>query len=192
MKVIDAAGHSRLSREIALVSHLPAGMTAPLLAEALDHGGFDGVAPVFAEIDRASWHGVVPNGVIKGLKAIARGAPSFARADVPVHADCHWGNWTARQGTVTALLDFEWPRFGEPMHDWFFLARFSGEHMQAAVDVITGATGIEPDCLRAAREVRAASHLVFDLGAEITRGGDPAELVAALHELVVDRVWWKK
>jgi hypothetical protein len=32
VKVIDAARHSRLDREIALAPHLPAGLTAPLLA----------------------------------------------------------------------------------------------------------------------------------------------------------------
>lgn len=32
VKVIDAGGHSRLNREIALAPHLPSGLTAPLLA----------------------------------------------------------------------------------------------------------------------------------------------------------------
>jgi hypothetical protein len=41
---------------------------------------------------------------------------------------------------VTALLDFEWARFGEPADDWFFLARFSGPHMEAVLDVIARAT----------------------------------------------------
>ena len=31
VKIIDAAGHSRLDREIALAPYLPAGLTAPLL-----------------------------------------------------------------------------------------------------------------------------------------------------------------
>ena len=31
MKIIDATGHSRLAREIALSPHLPAGLTAPPL-----------------------------------------------------------------------------------------------------------------------------------------------------------------
>jgi len=44
---------------------------------------------------------------------------------VPVHADCHWGNWLVHERTVTALLDFEWARFGEPADDWLFLAGFS-------------------------------------------------------------------
>jgi hypothetical protein len=35
LKVIDAAGHSRLDREIALAPHLPASLTAPLLGSGL-------------------------------------------------------------------------------------------------------------------------------------------------------------
>jgi hypothetical protein len=31
VKIIDAAGHSRLDREITLAPHLPTGLTAPLL-----------------------------------------------------------------------------------------------------------------------------------------------------------------
>lgn len=162
-----------------------------ILSEALDHGGFIGQAALFAEIDRVSGHGVLRREVVGGLMAIARGAPPLARTDVPVHADCHWGNWMAHQGTVTALLDFEWARFGEPIDDWYFLARFSGEHMATAVDVITGATGIPHDELRAACEVREAAYLVSDLLVELARSGDPAELVGALHELVIDRVWGK-
>jgi hypothetical protein len=39
VKVIDAARHSRLDREIALAPHLPAGLTAPLLASGLWQSG---------------------------------------------------------------------------------------------------------------------------------------------------------
>jgi hypothetical protein len=35
VKIIDAGDHSRLDREIALVPHLPAGLTAPLLGSGL-------------------------------------------------------------------------------------------------------------------------------------------------------------
>jgi len=38
----------------------------------------------------------------------AERAPLHARAVVPVHADCHRGNWLACDRSVTALLDFEW------------------------------------------------------------------------------------
>ena len=31
--------------------------------------------------------------LLRGLTAIAEGAPKSAVATVPVHADCHWGNW---------------------------------------------------------------------------------------------------
>jgi aminoglycoside phosphotransferase (APT) family kinase protein len=80
-------------------------------------------AALFAEIERlaaADRDAVVPPVLLDGLTAIADSAPPHARAIVPVHADCHWGNWLASEGSVTALLDFEWARFGEPADDWFF------------------------------------------------------------------------
>lgn len=193
VKIIDAAGHSRLRREIALAPHLPAGLTAPLLgtglyrlgahefrytcykrvpgavpgmgmpgvdgvtarllteqavqqlnglhgwipaghaertlSERLDHGGFVSQSALFAEVENLATlnrDGTVPRRLIDGLMAIAERAPLQARAVVPVHADCHWGNWVVSDQSVTALLDFERARFGEPADDWFFLARFSG------------------------------------------------------------------
>ena len=39
VKIIDAAGHSRLDREIALAPHLPTGLTAPLLGSGLSRLG---------------------------------------------------------------------------------------------------------------------------------------------------------
>uniref|UniRef100_UPI001376E11D phosphotransferase n=1 Tax=Streptacidiphilus carbonis TaxID=105422 RepID=UPI001376E11D len=97
------------------------------------------------------------------LSAIAEHAPFQARTTVPVHADCHWGNWLAEDRTVTALLDFEWARFGEPADDWFFLARFSGPHMDTVLDIIARATSTSPEALRAECEVREATYLASDL-----------------------------
>jgi aminoglycoside phosphotransferase (APT) family kinase protein len=189
VKIIDAAGHSRLGRETALAPHLPAGLTAPFLGggicrpatrevryacyarvpgaapgmgmpgvdgvtarlltadavqrlgglhswmpagpaeqtlrEPLDHGGFISQAALCAGIENLAAldrGGIVSRPLLDGLTAIAERAPLHARAVVPVHADCHWGNWLACDQSVTALLDFEWARFGEPA-DWFFLAR---------------------------------------------------------------------
>jgi thiamine kinase-like enzyme len=59
----------------------------------------------------------MPRHLLDGLTAIAERAPLRARSVVPVHADCHWGNWLACDQSVTALLDFEWARFGEPADD---------------------------------------------------------------------------
>jgi aminoglycoside phosphotransferase (APT) family kinase protein len=196
VKIIDAAGHSRLDRETALAPHLPTGLTAPLLtsglhrlgtrevryacytrvpgtspgigmpgvdratarllteqavqrldalhrwtppshaeqtlAETVDHGGFVGKAALVAEIENLAAldrDGIIARHVLDGLTAIAERAPLRSRALVPVHADCHWGNWLADGRSVTALLDFEWARFGDPVDDWFFLARFSGPHL---------------------------------------------------------------
>ncbi|HCA87187.1 MAG TPA: hypothetical protein DEQ61_17935 [Streptomyces sp.] len=264
VKIIDAADHSRLNREIALAPRLPTGLTAPLLdsglhqletrevryacyarmpgaapgmgmpgldgatarslaeeavqrldrlhswtpaghadrtlREPLDHGGFTGRAALFAEVENLTAldrHGAVPPRLLDGLTAIAERAPLHARAVVPVHADCHWGNWLARDRSVTALLDFEWARFGEPVDDWFFLARFSGPHMETVLDVIARATATSPETLRAECEVREATHLASDLRAAFEQPDAPARMAVAadrlreLEELVVGRYWWR-
>jgi aminoglycoside phosphotransferase (APT) family kinase protein len=239
VKLIDATGHSRLDREIALAPHLPTGLTAPLLAGGLhegvryacyaraagtapglglpgvdaataltlaeqaverlrslhtwtpavdaartladvtDDGGFTGRAALVADVKAAD----VPGQVLDGLRVIADRAPPHVRTAVPVHADCHWGNWLAHDGTVTALLDFEWARFGDPLDDWFFLARFSGPHLNAVLDVIAKATGLSQDVLRAECEVREAAYLLSDLRT--------AGTLRDLHDLVVGRLWWR-
>jgi len=168
------------------------------LREPLDHGGFAGRAALLAEIDRLAAlnrDGAVPRRQLDGLMAIADRAPLAAQTVVPVHADCHWGNWLAREGTVTALLDFEWARFGEPADDWFFLARFSGPHLEIVLDVIANATATPQETLRAQCEVREAAHLASDLRSGLERPGPRAGLIAdrlrALEELVVGRHWWR-
>ena len=262
VKIIDAGRHSRLDREIALVPHLPAGLTAPLLAsgrcqletgevryacyarvpgsapgmgmpgtdsataltlaeeavqrlsglhgwtpaghaeqtlgEPLDHGGFVSRAALLAEGENLAAQdrdGIVPRHLLDGLTAIAQRAPLRARAVVPVHADCHWGNWLASGPSVTALLDFEWARFGEPADDWFFLARFSGTHREAVLDVIARATTTSPETLRAQCEVREAAYLASDLRAALeypgTRAAMAADRLRGLEELIDGRSWWR-
>ncbi|MEU9510669.1 phosphotransferase [Micromonospora sp. NPDC048170] len=263
VKIIDATGHSRLNREIALAPHLPSGITAPLLGsglhqlgtgevryacyarvpgaapgmglpgvdaatarllaeeavqrlhvlhgwtppadagqtlgEELDHGGFVSQAALFAEVESLAAldrDGIVPRRLLDGLTAIAERAPSYARAVVPVHADCHWGNWLARDRSVTALLDFEWARFGDPLDDWFFLARFSGPHLEAVLDVVAHATETSLNALRAECEVREACYLAADLRVALQRPGASAPAVADnvrdLEELIVERLWWRR
>jgi hypothetical protein len=96
---------------------------------------------------------------------------------------------------VTALLDFEWARFGEPADDWFFLARFSGPHMETVLDVIARATATPVETLRAQCEVRDAAYLVSDLLVALERSGFPAGMATdrlrALEELIVGRYWWR-
>jgi hypothetical protein len=112
-----------------------------------------------------------------------------------VHADCHWGNWLACDQSVTALLDFEWARFGEPADDWFFLARFSGPHMEVVLDVIARATTTSPDILRAECEVLEAAYLASDLRAALGHPGArpamAADRLRALEELIGERYWWR-
>lgn len=262
VKVIDAADHSRLDREIALVPHLPPGLTAPLLDsgvyrlgthdfryacyacaagtspgmglsgvdavtarrwaeqaverldglhnwtpvghvpqildEPLDHGGFVSQAALLAQVERIAAldrDGIVPRRLLDGLTAIAERAPHPARAIVPVHADCHWGNWLVHDRGVTALLDFEWARYGEPVDDWFFLARFSGPHRETVLEVIAGATTTPLETLRAECEVREAAYLAADLRSALEHPDGSARIAADtlrdLAELVVERSWWR-
>jgi aminoglycoside phosphotransferase (APT) family kinase protein len=266
VKVIEATRHSRLDREIALAPHLPAGITAPLLAsglwhagtlevryacytrargatpgmglpgvdgatacllaeqavqrldglhrwvpagqaeltlrEPLDHGGFVSQAVLLAEVENLAAlnrDGLISARLLDGLTAIAERAPLPAQTTLPVHADCHWGNWLACEQTLTALLDFEWARFGEPVDDWFFLIRFSGPHRQAVLDVIAGATATAPEALRAQCEVREASYLASDLRLALERPATSAgtaayslrDLLAALEDVIIERSWWR-
>ncbi|MDX8144701.1 phosphotransferase [Lentzea sp. BCCO 10_0061] len=156
----------------------PAGL---ILAEVLDHGGFTGRDALVAQTEKLA--GVVPPNVLDGLKAIASRAPEHALNTVPVHADCHWDNWLANGTELTALLDFEWARFGDPLDDWFFLARFSGPHMHAVLEAIADATEIPLDDLRVECEVREASHLIADLPFDHAR-------VLTLLEQLVAGIWW--
>jgi hypothetical protein len=97
---------------------------------------------------------------------------------------------------VTALLDFEWARFGEPADDWFFLVRFSGPHMETVLDVIARATATSPETLRTECEVRDATHLASDLRIAMEHPGAHAPMAAVrlrgLEELVVGRYWWRQ
>jgi hypothetical protein len=261
VKIIDAARHSRLDREITLAPCLPGGLTAPLLRsgiytldgrevryacyarmsgttpgmgmpgvdaatarslagqaierldalhrwvptgaaertlhEPLDHGGFISQAALFAEIDglaRADRDTVVPTVLLDGLTAIADRAPSLARLIHPVHADCHWGNWLAAEGSVTALLDFEWARFGEPADDWFFLIADSGANAETVLDVVAQETSTSPEVLRAACEVREAAYLTADIRLALTHHDDGtaqllAQRLSRLQEVIVQRAW---
>jgi aminoglycoside phosphotransferase (APT) family kinase protein len=169
------------------------------LSESLDHGGFVSQAALFAELNNLATVdrlGIVPGHLLDGLVAVAETAPPHARAVVPVHADCHWGNWLARDANVTALLDFEWARLGEPVDDWFFLIRFSGPHMEVVLDVISHATDASEELLRAQCEVREAAHLASDLRLAIERTDTSSQMAVdrfrALEELVVGRYWWRR
>jgi aminoglycoside phosphotransferase (APT) family kinase protein len=178
---------------------MPAGHAGQTLREPLDHGGFVSQAALLAEVENLAAQdrdGIVPRHLLDGLTAIAERAPLHARAVVPVHADCHWGNWLASDRSVTALLDFEWARFGEPADDWFFLARFSGPHMEAVLDVIARATTTSLETLRAECEVREAAHLASDLRAALERPGarapTAAERLRGLEELIDGHYWWRR
>ena len=261
VKLINAADHSRLDREISLALHLPAGLSAPVLAsgryrieaedvrylcvarlpgaspgmglpgvdratacrwarqavsqlqrlhdwvppdpaaatlhEHLDHGGFVGRSKLQAEITRVrdlNHEALVPQLILDGLDIIAARASEHVEALDPVHADCHWGNWLVHDQSVTALLDFEWARFGEPVDDWMFLSRFSGPHMLPVLEVIAEATATPLDALKTACELREAAHLAFDLRLALQdphrHAQEVAQCIHDLAELVINRCWW--
>lgn len=176
----------------------PAGPTAAILAEPLDHGGFVSRSQLLEKIEAVralDREKTVPRKVIDGLTAIADRAPQHAERVVPVHADCHWGNWLVHDKSVTALLDFEWARFGEPAEDWMFLSRFSGPHMQTVLNVITEITATPLATLRAACEVREAAYVISDLRLKLQdlHGTAPstARNIRELEEIVIDRSWWR-
>lgn len=163
------------------------------LTEELEHGGFTGREAFQKEIERleqADQDGVVPAHLIKGLKEIAERAPDRVEAAVPVHGDCDWANWLAHGDTVTALLDFELARLAEPTEDWFFLIRFSGPHMTAVLDVVTGHTAIREDELRAACEVREANYVTSDVPRRLEGRNAGVGSIADLAELIDGRYWW--
>lgn len=110
------------------------------------HGGIRDRRAFTTAIDEVE--DALPRRVFDGLKAISQ-APQRVQNPVPVHADCHWGNWLANGTELTALLDFEWARFGDPLDDWFFLAWFSGPHMHAVLALIADETEIPLQDLRA-------------------------------------------
>jgi hypothetical protein len=170
---------------------------AQILREPLDHGGFTGRDALLALLDHlvaADRAGVVAPALLSGLTAIAANAPDHARTTVPVHADCHWGNWLASGDRLTALLDFEWARFGEPADDWFFVISLSGPHRDTVLDVVARETSTAPGELRARCEVRHAAYLASDILLALTSPRDvPPRLLAdrltGLEELVVERPW---
>jgi aminoglycoside phosphotransferase (APT) family kinase protein len=171
----------------------PPAEAARVLGEQLDHGGFTGRTTLLEEIDAIA--GAVPPALIDGLSALAAEAPDRTGASVPVHADCHWGNWLVAGGEVTALLDFEWARFGDPMDDWFFVIADSGPQWPVVLDVVAEATGLTADELRAACEIREANYLAADLRLAVTdpaaHGGLMAPRLERLHEVIGRRTWWK-
>ncbi|HWS36896.1 MAG TPA: phosphotransferase [Actinoplanes sp.] len=177
---------------------VPGDEAAATLREPLGHGGFVSRAGLFALIENireADENGAVAPELLDGLDRIAEGAPLHSDTVVPVHADCHWGNWLADGDRITALLDFEWARFGVPMDDWFFVIGNSGAHREAVLEVVARETGIAPELLRYECEVRHATHLASDiLLASGVLGGRETGLLSArlrgLREIVVDRLWW--
>jgi Ser/Thr protein kinase RdoA (MazF antagonist) len=177
---------------------VPAGQAERTLSEPPDDGGFVSRAALLEGIGNLaglSRDGLPSARLLDGLTAIAERAPLSTRATVAVHADCHWGNWLACDRGVTALLDFEWARFGEPADDWFFLARFSGPHREVVLDAIAGATATPGETLRAECEVREASYLVSDISLGLQRPGPPsprtADRLQGLADLIIGRSWWR-
>ncbi|BCJ27358.1 phosphotransferase family protein [Actinocatenispora sera] len=176
-----------VERLLVLHAWQPPGVADRILREPLAHDGFVDRAGLLAAVGELGSDGRLAPPVLDGLAAIAAQAPPRARTGVPVHADCHWDNWLARDGQVLALLDFEWARWGEPLDDWFFLAAFSGPHLRTVLDVVAAATGLTPDELAAGCELREAAHLV----SELRTGNPPPHRLRELDALTVGRRWWR-
>ena len=175
----------------------PAEDVAQMLRESPVHEGFVSRAALFTDIEciaGAGRDGLVPRHLIDGLMAIANRAPLHLRADVPVHADCDWGNWLVDDQGVTALLDFERARLGEPADDWVLLGVSSGPHLDLVVDVIARATRTAAQVIRAECELRHAAFIAEDLRLGLEQPDAPtwmAQRVGDLEELVVGRRWQK-
>ena len=175
----------------------PTGAAEQALKESPVHEGFTGRAALIAEIDgilAADRDTVIPRPLIDGLTAIAENAPLHAGADLPVHADCDWGNWLADDQNVTALLDFERARFGVPADDWVLLAVTSGPHIALVLDVIAEQTASSPEALRAECEIRDAAFIAEDLRHALELPDAPpwtARRVLDLEGLVIGRRWWQ-
>lgn len=171
---------------------------AQILRQPLNHGGFASQGGLLSLIERlvaTDRDQIVDRVLIDGLFTVAEGAPLEARTDVPVHADCYWDNWLASDGELTALLDFEWARFGDPRDDYFFLISFSGEHLTTVLDVVAHESGISSEALRKECEVRQANFVVSDilLALTVDECDLPHQLLArrlaSLEQLIVGQRW---
>lgn len=176
----------------------PTGNAEQALAEFPVHEGFVSRTALFADIERiaaADRNAVMPMHLMDGLMAIADRAPLHLRTDVPVHADCDWGNWLADAHEITALLDFEYARLGEPADDWVLLAVTSGPHLDIVLDAIARGAMTDPESLRAACELRDAAFIAEDIRVALEQPETPvstAKRICDLEGLVVGRRWWHR
>jgi hypothetical protein len=175
----------------------PIGTAEDALKRSPVYEGFTGRAALIAQIEgilAADRGNVINRPLIDGLAAIAESAPLHTGADVPVHADCDWGNWLADDRNVTALLDFERARFGVPADDWVLLAVTSGRHIGLVLDIIAAHTGSAPETLRTDCELRHAALIADDLRHALELPNTPlwmVQRVSELEELVLQRRWWQ-
>ncbi|MFE1957772.1 hypothetical protein [Streptomyces sp. NPDC059479] len=175
----------------------PAGHAEQTLREPLDHGGFAGQAVLLAEVENLAaldQHGTIPRRLFDGLTAVAECAP-LTHGQSSRFTRTVTGATGPRTIEVTALLDFEWARFGEPVDDWFFLARSGSPHMETVLDVIARTTVASLEALRAECEVREAAYLASDLRLAPAHHDAHARMVVdrlrELEELIVGRSWWR-
>jgi Phosphotransferase enzyme family len=175
----------------------PTGTAEQALKESPVHEGFTGRAALMTEIEgilAAGSDTFIPRPLINGLLAIAEGAPLYAGADVPVHADCDWDNWLADDQNITALLDFERARFGVPADDWVLLAVTSGPHIGPVLDVIAEQTASSPEAIRSECEIRDAAFIAEDLRHALELPDVPpwmARRVRDLEGLITGHRWWQ-
>ncbi len=118
----DPAERDSVSRHfVALLAHLHR-----LDPRRLDLAGFPvpSVPQDHARIDLALWerlydkHVGAPNPFVRfGIAWLRRNAPVSVQRTSLVHGDCGTGNFLFHEGRVTALLDWEFSHFGDPVDD---------------------------------------------------------------------------
>ena len=198
---VDAATAHRwaeqaIGRLTDLHSWTPSAVAETALRAFPPHEGFVSRTKLMADIEcirTADRDAHVPRELLEGLVAIAHSAPERARTDVPVHADGDWGNWLVEDRNVTALLDFERARFGEPADDWVLLAMSSGPHRALVIGAISEATATPVEEIRTACELRDAAGLAEELRytlEQTTASTWLPRLIPKLERLVVGRRWW--
>ncbi len=144
---------ARLARELALLHRLDAPLESLAFIDLPDHPALARVAEYRGHLDELR----IANPVLSlALDLLAARAPSTPRRTL-IHADFRLGNVLVDAGELTAILDWEFAAFGDPLEDlgWFLgrfwrFGRWSAEagglaSEQAFVEAYQQAAGVQVD-----------------------------------------------